>query len=82
MTTFTSSLPNELLEKLDEISKSFGVPKNKIIRLALDNYIRQLEKKMYEISYKKLAGDKDILNMAEEGIEDYFTQLIEQDEKK
>ncbi len=81
MTTFTSSLPDDLLQKLASISKKMNLPKNKIIKIALSKYLDEIEKQMYVYSFKKLAEDPDIVNIAEEGMDDYMKQLLDWDEK-
>jgi len=40
MTTFTSSLPDELLKRLNEKAEKLAVPKNKIIEKALKHLSR------------------------------------------
>lgn len=77
MATFTSTLPDSLLELLSEKAKSLSVPKNKLIENALRLYLEHLEKAEYIKSYKKAADDKDVMLMAEEGMEDYLKQLEE-----
>jgi len=81
MTTFTSSLPDDLWERLTALSEKLNIPKNKIIKSALAKYMDEIERQVYIYSYKQLADDPDIVNMAEEGMEDYIRQLIEIDEK-
>lgn len=78
MTTFTSTLPDDLLLLLNEKAKQLSLPKNKLIEKALRIYLEQLNKAEYVRSYKKLATDTDILSMVEEGMEDYFKQLEEE----
>ena len=39
MTTFTSTLPEELLSKLNEVAEKLAMPKNKIIEKALQIYL-------------------------------------------
>lgn len=75
MTTFTSTLPNSLLELLNKKAKELNMPKNKLIEKALEIYLMQLNKAEYIRSYKKMAVDADILQIAEEGMNDYLTQL-------
>ena len=75
MTTFTSTLPDEILKQLGEQAKKLAVPKNKIIERALSIYLDQLNKAEYIKSYRQAAGDADIITMAEEGMEDYLEQL-------
>ncbi len=75
MATFTNTLPDELLADLSEQAAKLSVPKNKLIEKALRLYLEHLKKAEYIQSYKKLAGDPDILLMAEEGMADYLTQI-------
>lgn len=75
MSTFTSSLPDTLLDRLNELSKKHTIPKNKIIEKALSIYLDQINKAEYIKSYMAAANDKDIMNIAEEGMIDYINQL-------
>ncbi|MEA1875821.1 MAG: ribbon-helix-helix domain-containing protein [Bacteroidota bacterium] len=75
MITFTSSLPDELLARLNEMAKNLAMPKNKIIEKALQIYLDQLNRAEYVKSYKEAADDANILDMAEEGMEEYLKQL-------
>ena len=61
MSTFTSNLPDELLEKLALKAKALSLPKNKLIEAALKLYLDHLERAEYIIS--------------EEGMMDYLNQL-------
>ena len=73
MTTFTSTLPDDLLEMLNLKAKELHLPKNKLIEKALRIYLDQLNKSAYIKSYKQLAQDEDILKIAEEGMIEYMT---------
>jgi len=75
MTTYTSTLPDELLARLNEKAKILAMPKNKIIEKALSIYLDQLNRAEYVKSYKQVGDDANILDMAEEGMEDYLKQL-------
>jgi len=75
MATFTSSLPDNLLNDLAKTAKELKVPKNKIIEKALAAFLEQIDRAKYAQSYKKMANDDDMLLMAEEGMADYFQQL-------
>jgi metal-responsive CopG/Arc/MetJ family transcriptional regulator len=75
MSTFTSTLPEDLLARLSEKAKRLSVPKNKLIETALRLYLEHLEKGEYIQSYKQAASDKDLLVIAEEGMADYLKQL-------
>jgi predicted transcriptional regulator len=77
MATFTSTLPDSLLQSLSDKAKALSIPKNKLIERALKLYLEHLEKAEYIKSYKQAAEDKDILSIAEEGLEDYLSQIRE-----
>ncbi|QXP70585.1 ribbon-helix-helix domain-containing protein [Polaribacter sp. R2A056_3_33] len=79
MATFTSSLPDSLLEKLSVLAKELKLPKNRLIENALELYLEQIEKASYIKSYKQAATDQDILLIAEEGMQEYFTELNDAD---
>jgi predicted transcriptional regulator len=75
MTTFTSTLPDDLLQKLNDIAIKLAIPKNRIIEKALQIYLDQLNRAEYVKSYKQAAEDINITEMAEEGMEEYLKQL-------
>ena len=75
MSTFTSSLPDDLLASLNKTAIKMSMPKNKIIEKALRIYLDQINRAEYVQSFKKAGNDPDVLSMAEEGMEDYFKQL-------
>jgi hypothetical protein len=77
MKTFTSTLPEDLFKKLNEAAKKLSLPKNKIIEKSLTIYLDQINKAEYLTSYKKMSQDKDVLLIAEEGMEEYLNQLSE-----
>ena len=78
MSTFTSSLPDDLLQSLAQKAKELSVPKNTLIERALRIYLEQLNRAAYVKSYKQMAADTDLQMLAEEGMADYFTQLEEE----
>jgi predicted transcriptional regulator len=75
MSTFTSSLPDDLLELLTKTAQALSVPKNKIIERALRVYLDQLNRAEYVRSYQQMAQDADLFKVAEEGMTDYLQQL-------
>ncbi|AFL81265.1 hypothetical protein Aeqsu_1786 [Aequorivita sublithincola DSM 14238] len=77
MATFTSSLPDKLLNDLAERASELKVPKNKLIQKALEYYLEKLDRAAFLNSYKKMADDPEQLLLAEEGIEDWFKILEE-----
>jgi hypothetical protein len=78
MSTFTSSLPDDLLETLAQKAKELSVPKNTLIERALRIYLEQLNRAAYVKSYKQMAYDTDLQLLAEEGMADYLSQLEEE----
>ncbi len=78
MSTFTSSLPDDLLQLLADKAKELSVPKNTLIEKALRIYLEQLNRAAYVKSYKQMAADTDTMLIAEEGMSDYLTQLDEE----
>ena len=77
MSTFTSSLPDDLLHSLAEKAGKLSLSKNKLIENALRLYLEHLDKAEYIKSYQQAATDKDLIQLAEEGMEDYLNQLKE-----
>ena len=73
MTTFTSTLPEDILAQLDAVAKSLKVPKNKLIEKALRLYLDQIKRAEYVKSYKNI--DQEILSIAEEGMAEYCKDL-------
>jgi predicted transcriptional regulator len=78
MSTFTSSLPDDLLQLLAEKAKELSVPKNTLIERALRIYLEQLNRAAYVKSYKQLSADTDTMQIAQEGMADYLSQLDEE----
>jgi hypothetical protein len=78
MSTFTSSLPDDLLQSLAQKAKELSVPKNTLIERALRIYLEQLNRAAYLKSYKQMAADTDLQMLAEEGMADYLSQLEEE----
>jgi predicted transcriptional regulator len=76
MANYTYSLPDDMLTKLNELAQTLKVPKNKIIEHALKTYLTEVERQLYIRSFKQLAGDEDVLKIAEEGVGD-FVKILE-----
>jgi len=75
MATFTSTLPDDLLQRLGDYAKKLSLPKNKLIENALNLYLDHLKRAEYVKSYSQAAQDEDILMVAEEGMGDYLKQI-------
>jgi len=77
MSVFTSTLPDDLFAQLGEKASKLAMPKNKLIENALRLYLEHLEKAEYIQSYREAANDKEMLEIAEEGMAEYLSQLKE-----
>ena len=77
MTTFTSTLPDDLLKELTDAANKLNLPKNKLIEKALRLYLEQINKAAYIKSYREMGEDADVLTMAEEGMATYAKQLAD-----
>ena len=75
MATFTSTLPDDLLQLLSEKAKALSLPKNRLIENALRLYLEHLERAEYKRSYSQASKDPNIVQIAEEGLADYLKQL-------
>jgi len=75
MATFTSTLPDDLLQRLADYAKKLSLPKNKLIENALNLYLDHLKRAEYVKSYRTAADDEDILMVAEEGMDSYLKQI-------
>jgi hypothetical protein len=74
-TVFTSSIENSLMEKLREYSEEYKLPKNKIIEKALSRFFDDIKRAEYERSFKRAKNDPEMLEMAEEGLDDFLEIL-------
>ncbi len=71
----TTSVSSELIERLNDYSKRFKMTKSKMIEQALENYFEKIQRAEYVRSFRNAASDREVINMAEEGLEDYLKIL-------
>ncbi|RMG26388.1 MAG: ribbon-helix-helix domain-containing protein [Bacteroidetes bacterium] len=72
---YTSTLPAELIQLLNEFSEKLKVPKNKLIEKSLRLYLEKLKQLEYVHSFKRASQDEDMLRLAEEGLKSYLDSL-------
>lgn len=77
MAVYTSTLPDDLFERLKQKAKELSLPRNKLIEKALAIYLDQLNRAEYIKSFRQMQKDSDVLRMAEEGMAEYLSQLEE-----
>ncbi len=74
-TTYTSTLPNTVMEEVVEYAKRKKISKNKVIEIALKRLLQEEIKNDLRESFKKISDDPDMLEIAEWGIDDYGEEL-------
>lgn len=75
MATFTSTLPDDLLQRLADYAKKLSLPKNKLMENALNLYLDHLKRAEYVKSYRQAAQDENILMVAEESMDTFLKQI-------
>ena len=73
--TFTNNLSSELMEWMKNYSASQQLTRRAVLEKALTEFRKSVRRKEYTDSFKKASLDKEIKNMAEDGMGDYFLQL-------
>ena len=73
--TYTSTLPNIVMEDVAEYAKKKNVSKNKVIEIALKKLFEEEIRKDLENTFKLAAEDQGSTDMAEWGLGDYSQQL-------
>lgn len=73
--TYTSTLPNVVMEEIVEYAKKKKISKNKVIEIAVKNLLEDEIKNDLRESFKKIANDPGMEEMADWGMDDYAWQL-------
>ena len=73
--TYTSTLPDTVMEGVVEYAKKNNISKNKVIEIALKKLLDEEIRNDLIESFKKIADDPEIMEMAEWGLDDYVKQL-------
>jgi metal-responsive CopG/Arc/MetJ family transcriptional regulator len=74
-TTFTSTLPIQLMKELNDFAAHQKKNKKEIIVEALENYFLEAKRNEYAESFKKAAKDKEQQQLANAGLKDYIKHL-------
>ena len=75
--TYTSTLPSLVMEEVVEYARKKKVSKNKVIEIALKKLFEDELKRDLQETFKVASQDKELLEMAEEGLGEYLEQLKE-----
>jgi hypothetical protein len=65
------------MEEVVEYAKKKNVSKNKVIEIALKKFFEEEIKQELQNTFKLASEDKELIQMAEEGLGDYLNQLKE-----
>ena len=74
--TFTNNLSTDLMEWMETYSVSQKTTRRAILEKALNEFRKSIRQKEYAKSFKKASLDREMKIMAEDGMGDYFKQLI------
>ena len=73
--TFTNNMSSDLIQWMKKYSASQKLTRRAVLERALTEFRKSVRRKEYASSFKKASLDKDIKNMAEDGMGDYLQQL-------
>ncbi len=77
--TYTSTLPNVVMEEMVEYAKKKKISKNKVIEIAVKKLLDEEIKNELRQTFKIALIDKELESMAEEGLSDYLLELKQLD---
>jgi hypothetical protein len=77
--TYTSTLPDVIMEGVVEYAKKKKISKNKVIEIAVKKLLEEDIKNELQQTFTLASNDKELLEMAEWGLGDYLEQLKEMD---
>lgn len=75
--TYTSTLPDAVMEGIVEYAKKKKISKNKVIEIAVKKLLEEDIKNELQRTFTLASNDKELLEMAEWGLGDYLEQLKE-----
>jgi predicted transcriptional regulator len=78
--TYTSTLPEDILDSVNEYAEKYNISKNKVVENALRQYFFNLKKDEFREGFRKAAGDTEMKSLAEEGLKDY-SDIIQRNER-
>ncbi|MEO8109625.1 MAG: hypothetical protein ABI594_06335 [Ginsengibacter sp.] len=75
--TYTSTLPNVVMEEVAEYAKKKKISKNKVIEIAVKKLLEEEIRNELRHTFELASNDKELIEMAEWGLGDYLEQLKE-----
>lgn len=75
--TYTSTLPSVVMEEVVEYAAKKKITKNKVIEMALRNYLDAEIMRKLDETFELAMEDKDLMVWAESNLDEYNQQLKE-----
>jgi hypothetical protein len=79
--TYTSTLPEDVMETVNDYSEKNNISKNKVVENALRQFFFGIKQNDFREGFKRAANDIEMRLIAEEGMDDY-SEILQQNEKK
>jgi hypothetical protein len=77
--TYTSTLPEDVIELVNDYSEKESISKNQVVEKALRQFFFSQKKSDFREGFRQAAGDPDLNFMAEEGMNDYL-EIVKRNE--
>ena len=74
--TFTNNMSSELMDWMEGYSARHQLTRRAIMEKALNDLRKSIRQKEYAESFKRASLDPEMKSMAEDGMGDYFKELI------
>ena len=74
--TFTNSISSDLMQWMEKYSSREKLTRRAVIEKALTDFRKSVRRKDYADSFRRASLDPEMKSMAEDGMGDYFKQLI------
>ncbi len=74
--TYTSTLPNTVMEEVVEYANRYNKKKNEVITEAITTFLTEKRKQEYAETFKKMKNDTEQKFLAEAGLGDFFEIIL------
>jgi hypothetical protein len=75
--TYTSTLPEDVLASVNDYAEKYNISKNQVVENALRQFFFSLKKSDFREGFLRVANDVDMGKMVEEGMNDYFGIILQ-----
>ncbi len=77
--TYTSTLPEDVLDIVNDYSEINHISKNQVVEKALRQFFFKVKQEDFREGFKRAAGDAEMNDLARAGINDYLDILKQND---